>query len=91
MNDKLQLDIRHDTVRHRFSATVEDHDCFVEYVQQDDVLRIFSTQVPTAVGNRGIAAALTEHALQYAEAHALSIDPVCPYTAAYLRRRAARG
>lgn len=91
MNDKIRLEIRHEPARNRFIATVDGHDCFVEYVQQDDVLRIYSTQVPTAVGNRGIAAALTEHALKYAEAHALSIDPVCPYTAAYLRRRAARG
>jgi len=91
MNDKLQLVIRHESGCNRFIATVEGHDCFVEYVQQGDVLRIFSTQVAAAVGNRGIAAALTEYALQYAEAHALSIDPVCPYTAAYLRRRAPRG
>ena len=90
MTPNQDIDIRHEPERNRFIATVDGHVCVVEYVQHDGVLRIYSTQVPSAVGNRGIAAAHTEHALRYAEAHALAIDPVCPYTAAYLRRRVHR-
>ncbi len=81
------LDIRHEPERGRFITNVDGHNCYVLYALDDKVMSITSTQVPSAVGNRGIAAALTEEALRYAEANALEVDPVCPYTAAYMRRR----
>lgn len=86
----IRYEIRHEPDARRFVTTVEGHECRVEYVLDDSIMRIWSTQVPDAVSNRGIASALTEAALRHAEEHALSIDPVCPYTAAWLRRRARR-
>jgi hypothetical protein len=83
-------DIRHDEANRRFVTTVDGHEGRVEYVLDDGTMRIWSTQVPDPISNRGIAAALTEAALQFAETHALGVDPVCPYTAAYLRRRSRR-
>ena len=83
------IDIRHEPERGRFLATVDGYPCYVLYSLDDHTMSITSTQVPSAVGNRGIAAALTEEALRYAEANALKVNPVCPYTAAYLRRRKA--
>jgi len=47
---------------------------------------VLSTNVPPALEGRGIAAALTEAALHFAASQSLDIDPVCAYTAAYLRR-----
>ena len=81
------LDIRHEPERGRFVTTVDGHHGYVQYSLEDQVMSITSTQVPSAIGNRGIAAALTEEALRYAEANNLEVDPVCPYTAAYMRRR----
>ena len=87
MNPCPNLDIRHEAERGRFVTTVEGNDCYVQYKLDEHIMHIISTQVPSAVGGRGIAAALTEEALRSAEAKALKVDPVCPYTAAFMRRR----
>ena len=90
MRPNPDIVVRHEPGQLRFVATVDGHECVVKYTLGEDVMRIYSTQVPDPVGNRGIAAALTEAALRYAELHGLGVDPVGPYTAAYLRRRERR-
>lgn len=79
-------EIRHEPERNRFVAEVEGEHCVVDYQRDAAVLRVLSTRVPQAVGGRGIAAALTERVLEFAAAQGLQVDPVCSYTASYLRR-----
>lgn len=81
-------EIRHEAERSRFVTEVDGEQCVVDYQRDGSVLRVLSTRVPRAVEGRGIAAALTEKVLQFAAAQDLRIDPVCSYTAAYLRRHA---
>jgi predicted GNAT family acetyltransferase len=50
------------------------------------VMALTSTQVPAAVGGRGIAAELVKAALDYAGAQQLKIQPVCSYVVTYLQR-----
>ena len=80
------VDVRHEPEQSRFVATVDGRDCVVRYRIDADVMHVLSTNVPLPLEGRGIAAALTRAALAYANAHQLRVDPVCSYTAAYLRR-----
>ena len=85
--------IRHDPGRGRFEVTVDGHRCVCDYRLEDggsspgqSVMAIVHTGVPTAVGGRGIAAALVAEALSWARAQGLRVDPICSYVAVYMRR-----
>jgi predicted GNAT family acetyltransferase len=80
------VDVRHEPEQARFVATADGLDSVVRYRIEDGVMHVLSTNVPPTLEGRGIAAALTRAALAHADAQGLRIDPVCSYTAAYLRR-----
>ncbi|MGA8277434.1 MAG: GNAT family N-acetyltransferase [Rhodanobacteraceae bacterium] len=79
-------DIRHDAVAQRFEMIVEGHACVLDYRLADGIMTITHTRVPAAVGNRGIAAALTRNALETARASGWRAVAACSYAAAYIRR-----
>ncbi|MBL0029215.1 MAG: N-acetyltransferase [Rhodanobacteraceae bacterium] len=84
------IDVRHEPEHSRFVASVDGLDSVVRYRIDGGVMHVLSTNVPPALEGRGIAAALNEAAIAHATARSLAIDPVCSYTAAYLRRRSSR-
>ncbi len=49
-------------------------------------MSILHTNVPPAIEGRGIAAELTRAALSEAQAQGWTVNPVCSYAVAYLRR-----
>jgi predicted GNAT family acetyltransferase len=83
MND---IAIRHDAQRQRFEAEIEGHATRLEYRLRDDALAITHTEVPEAIGGRGIAGKLVQAAVDFAQAQGLEIDPQCAYAQAWMRR-----
>jgi uncharacterized protein len=71
---------------HRFEATVDGVLCVLDYRLRDNVLTIDHTGVPAAVGGRGIAAALTQTALDAARREGWRVRPNCAYSVAYIER-----
>ncbi|HET6545232.1 MAG TPA: GNAT family N-acetyltransferase, partial [Rhodanobacteraceae bacterium] len=65
----MDLAIHHDRQAQRFEVVVDDHTCTLDYRLAGSVMSITHTSVPTAVGGRGIAAALTRNALEAARAN----------------------
>jgi len=84
MSDEVQ--VRHQPEASRFAATVEGHDCELDYRLDGKVLTITHTGVPDAVGGRGIAGALTRAALAFARAEGFKVYPACSYAAVFFRR-----
>jgi hypothetical protein len=82
------VQISHDREGGRFAATVDGHDCELDYRLDGRVMTILHTGVPDAVGGRGIAAALTLAAAHFARAEGLTVYPACSYAAAWFRRHA---
>ena len=78
--------IRHDEERQRFEAEVEGHAARLEYRLEGEVLAITHTEVPEAIGGRGIAAQLVQAAVDFAQAQGLKIAPRCAYAEAWMRR-----
>jgi len=70
----------------RFEATVEGLRCELDYQLDGHLMRITHTGVPKALEGRGIAAALTAHALAWARAQGHQVQPLCSYVQVYLRR-----
>ncbi len=84
------LDIRHLPERGRFEAVVEGLTCEVDYHLQGQVMAITHTGVPRPLEGRGLAAALVQHALQWARSEGLKVRPVCSHVQVYVRRHPER-
>ena len=80
----MTFDIAHDRARGRFETWVEGQHCTLDYDLRDGTMIITHVIVPDAVGGRGIAAALTEAALESARAEHLRVVPQCPYAEHYV-------
>ena len=84
--DRPALPIRHDREAHRFEVRVDDVDCELDYLLRDRVMTITHTGVPSAVGGRGIAAALVQAAFDAARAEGWKVVPACSYAVAWISR-----
>ena len=80
------VEVRHNAAASRFEATVEGWLCTAAFTLVDGVMYIHHTEVPPAVGNRGIAAQIVRAAFDYAEAHRLKVEPRCSYVRSFMRR-----
>lgn len=82
------LSIHHDLAGHQFEATVDGDRAYLAYMDLGkQTLDIYRTFVPNSLRGRGIAAALTEHALQYADRLGYTVIPSCSYVERYMERR----
>jgi uncharacterized protein len=82
------LSIHHDQRGHQFEAIVDGDRAYLAYMDLGkQTLDIYRTFVPNSLRGQGIAAALTEHALQYAERIGYTVIPSCSYVERYMERR----
>lgn len=82
----MDYTIIHNETSHRFETELEGHTASIEYVLRDSTINILHTWVPQPIGGRGIAAALTKYALEFARQNKLSVIPSCSYTRTYITR-----
>lgn len=80
------IEITHDTERKRFGARVDGSDCELDYELQDGVMTIVHTGVPSRIGGRGVASAMTTKAFEWAKSQGLKIRPACSYAAVFAKR-----
>ncbi len=73
----------------RFEAMLDGHLCVLVYRIHGNTLLLDHTEVPTEVAGRGIAATLSQHALDSARARGMDVVPNCAYVAAWIRRHPA--
>jgi len=78
--------IEHDPQKQRFTMNVEGQECVVDYRLNGSVMTITHTGVPDALSGRGLAAQITRHVLEFAQARHLQVVPLCSYAAAYIQR-----
>ncbi|WP_313513637.1 GNAT family N-acetyltransferase [Pseudomonas sp.] len=82
------LSIQHDQTSHQFEIIVDGNRAYLAYMDLGkQTLDIYRTFVPNALRGRGIALALTEHALAYAERIGYSVIASCSYVERYMERQ----
>lgn len=85
-----QLNIHHDRTSRQFETTVDGHRAYLAYVDLGkQTLDIYRTFVPDALRGRGVAAVLTQHALDYAAKEGYTVIPSCSYVEWYIERQGA--
>ncbi|MGY8904636.1 MAG: GNAT family N-acetyltransferase [Burkholderiales bacterium] len=82
----LQIAVLHNAPAQRFEVVIDGLLCECTYQINHKVMAILHTEVPPALGGRGIAAALVQAALAWAQQQGLRVDPVCSYVSAYMQR-----
>jgi uncharacterized protein len=78
--------VTHDTACSRFVTVVDGHECVLEYALAGSVMTITHTNVPQAIGGRGIAGDLMRAALDAARASHWKVVPDCAYAAVFFKR-----
>lgn len=85
----MQGYIFHDnTDRCRYELHSGDQIAFADYRREKDLLTIDHVEAPVALRGTGAAGILMQHIAEHAKAEGLTIIPLCPYAAAWLRRHA---
>ena len=82
------LAIHHDQAGHQFEAIINGDRAYLAYMDLGkQTLDIYRTFVPNTLRGRGIAAALAQQALEYADDMGYTVIPSCSYVERYIERR----
>lgn len=79
-------EIRHHAGAHRFNTMIEGYEALLDYHLDGDQMVITHTNVPDAVGGRGIASQLVHAAFEHARSQGWRVRPQCSYAAAWAER-----
>ena len=87
MNDPAAtlLIVRRDS-HSRFETEIEGLLAVIDYRIQGQQVLLSSVRVPPALEGRGVAAALTRAALEWAREQSMTVVPICSYVVAWLKR-----
>ena len=82
------VDVVYDAEATRFVAVLDgaSSDAFLDVDERDDHWALIHTEVPDALGGRGIGSALVRAALEHARAEGVRVNPRCSFVAGWLRR-----
>jgi predicted GNAT family acetyltransferase len=78
--------VRDDAENHRFVYETEEGTAQLVYRVRGNRLVLAHTEVPEAMGGRGIGGKLVEAAVERARSSGETIDPQCPYARAWIEK-----
>jgi len=78
--------VTHNPAAGQFEARVNGHVAVLQYRRSLERIVFTHTEVPEAARGHGVADHLAHAGLEFARAEHLSVVPICPFVAAYLRR-----
>jgi predicted GNAT family acetyltransferase len=70
----------------RYTATVDGHVAFVEYIKAHGIVYLTHTEVPKALEGKGVGKALVLSVLTRIKEEGATLAPLCPFVAAFLTR-----
>ena len=72
--------------RHRFELAMDGSTAFVEYTEADGKLVLTHTEVPEALGGRGVGSKLVRGVLDEVRRSGRKIVAECPFVASFIER-----
>ena len=82
----MEINIQLNPQTERFETTVEGISAFLTYSLEEGVLTLLHTEVPPALGGKGIGSRLAGSALDYARQEHLKVVAKCSFVAKYIER-----
>lgn len=86
MSDTANIEVVHNAAQSRFEVHLDGLLCRLEYEVAGGALAINHTEVPAALGGRGIAGMLVAAAVAYAKQSGLRVVANCSYARSWLER-----
>lgn len=77
-------DLRDNTTLQRFELDVDGHIAFVHYRVEPGTITLVHTEVPPALGGRGVGSTLARKVLEEVRALGLKVVVKCPFIAAFM-------
>jgi len=84
----MSNNVRDNTDKRRFELETDGQIAFSEYKRDGGVLTIMHTEVPSALGGKGVGSALVRGLLDIARVQGLKVAPKCPFVAGYIDKHA---
>jgi predicted GNAT family acetyltransferase len=78
--------VRDNPARHRFELDIEGHTALAHYSLAPGAITFRHTEVPPALGGRGIGSQLARGALEHVRARGLKVAAECPFIAGYIAK-----
>jgi predicted GNAT family acetyltransferase len=82
----MEYTLRDNTDAKQFELNVEGSVARIEYALMGYKIIFTHTEVPKSLEGKGIGAKIVELALKNIEERGLKLIPLCPFTAAYIKR-----
>ena len=82
----ITLDVRDNPSAKQYEAKVEGATARIEYIKTKDKIYLTHTEVPRALEGKGVGSALVLKTLEDIEEKELTLVPLCPFVALYLKR-----
>jgi uncharacterized protein len=79
-------DVVNNRERMQFELHQDGHLARLTYRRHGDTLILVHTEVPDELGGHGLGGVLVTGAIDFAEAHGLTVDAQCPYAREWLSR-----
>ena len=71
--------------KNQYEFHIEGHIAKIEYKLKGERIYLIHTEVPKAIGGRGIGSMLVKRVLEDIQDRGLNLVPLCPFVAAYLK------
>ena len=84
--DKSELILTDNKEDKQFELTVDGFTARVEYILMGNKIIFSHTDVPKELEGKGIGSMIVKLALENIEERELKLIPLCPFTAAYIKR-----
>jgi predicted GNAT family acetyltransferase len=82
----MSNDVRDNAQAHRFELEAEGHIAFSEYTLSAGLYTITHTEVPAALGGKGIGSRLAAGLLDLIRAKGAKVKPLCPFVRSYIEK-----
>ncbi len=82
----MDLNLVDNASEKRYEAFVDGSTARIEYIKAQDKIYLTHTEVPTALEGKGFGSALVLKVLEDIERQNLTLVPLCPFVALYLKK-----
>jgi predicted GNAT family acetyltransferase len=85
-NTNENIEVVNNRAQNRYEVKVGNEVAVIIYEPGEKSITFLHTEVPPALEGQGLASKLAKFALEDARAQHLSVTPLCPFVASYIRR-----
>jgi uncharacterized protein len=84
--DFEHIEVKNNEDEQQYEVELEGHTATLAYEREGNTITFLHTEVPPELEGHGIASKLAHTALEDARAQGLTVVPLCPFVASYIRR-----